>query len=686
MGWNLPSTPADSDYDGIDDALEMALAARYAPVILFHPSEMNYPARVEWFAEKVQMQFVLPDGTTKPVDTSTGQPWPAGTDALSILSGDRTHTGWSTPLGVTTNDPAPDINTPHDGAIFLSDIQGDDRLGQHDNTSPPRPEPETWTTYCHVYPTSDGGVTISYWHFFAYNEVTHLGTSTGSHSSDWDACIHVHLDSSLQPVGVTYSRHSDDHPGTRKPWAGLTETILGTTVTSPITVVRDNAGNKTHPVVLLDAGRHASFWSPADCDAAPYHGDRVDTVDPAALSNGVVWETWPGGHITQKGQIDHQLASSQVEVSSEQLVNLGEYLPGPAMGNAPVGAGVVLPSGSNEWLRYAGYWGELPHPNIGGAGVPGRGPAFQGWTGSSYCAWYVNAASSPASVSSGAMWRTPPTIVVTTVDATHVRATVVSSSTATAYGQPTLTAWGTTPDGHIVPIDAAQPIDLTLLRSLSFVAVDALNNEATKTITSFITPTVVTTPAPPNVDGSATQVLVTVIDSFTQEEVPASVVIGTQAFPCGKPFTYTFHKVRPRIVGVTQGACLGGKASVLTTTTDLAIGTLHIPELSNQCVYFDTTTTVTGHVKCTGSRSIPHVAQFNSRELQRLAQFIIDHSGDPVSTEGWQKVAQAKTVAEVNAAVSDLLARRVPIEIPGQRMRDDAGHPLNLTLPLQPRH
>ena len=43
---------ADVDLDGLDDALEDTLLARYAPVVYLHPGDDHRPASVEWILPK----------------------------------------------------------------------------------------------------------------------------------------------------------------------------------------------------------------------------------------------------------------------------------------------------------------------------------------------------------------------------------------------------------------------------------------------------------------------------------------------------------------------------------------------------------------------------------------------------------------------------------------------------------
>jgi hypothetical protein len=57
MPFPLPIEPADLDGDGIDDALELALAERFAPVILMSKDETNLPVNVGWFLARATLEY-----------------------------------------------------------------------------------------------------------------------------------------------------------------------------------------------------------------------------------------------------------------------------------------------------------------------------------------------------------------------------------------------------------------------------------------------------------------------------------------------------------------------------------------------------------------------------------------------------------------------------------------------------
>src|SRR6266487_4795167 len=243
----LPA-PADRDGDGIDDGLEQLLAERYAPVIYIHPQENNYPANVDWFLARAHLDYYedcFPDveegvpGAPNPLGSQAaliGAPW-AHPDAWG--PGHDVHHCGDPPdhRRITTTEPDPESYSDQT-TFVLPDLPDGDKVGSLD--------PGDWKSYVHVYPNSFGGVTVQFWHNFAYNGLDFLGF--GNHGGDWDGTVHIVLDAALQPLGVIYSRHSDDHPGTFFAW-------------SQVHTYQD-----THPLMILDRGGHAAFKDVADAE------------------------------------------------------------------------------------------------------------------------------------------------------------------------------------------------------------------------------------------------------------------------------------------------------------------------------------------------------------------------------------------------------------------------------------
>jgi hypothetical protein len=119
-------------------------------------------------------------------------------------------------------------------------------------------------TYVHVFPRSDGGISLQYWFFYPYND----GPFFFDHDSDWEHMT-VRLDASRKPVGAYLARHTEDNPGRWFAWSDL----------------RHEA---EHPVVLSATGSHATYANDADVgtfDRASACADVGGCADP-------IWRTW----------------------------------------------------------------------------------------------------------------------------------------------------------------------------------------------------------------------------------------------------------------------------------------------------------------------------------------------------------------------------------------------------------
>jgi hypothetical protein len=171
----LLARAADLDKDGIDDDLEDALLARYAPLVLLHPTEAALPASTGWLLARSDLE-----------------PAPGPRQqilAASVLGLVR----WPKPV----EDPAARLHLK-DGA----------RVGS--------PDPTQWTVYGHAFPAEGGGILLQYWFFYAFNDAY----GAFDHEGDWEH-ITVKLGPSLSPEGAFYARHHDSHPGPWFAWAEL---------------------------------------------------------------------------------------------------------------------------------------------------------------------------------------------------------------------------------------------------------------------------------------------------------------------------------------------------------------------------------------------------------------------------------------------------------------------------------
>jgi hypothetical protein len=475
----LPS-PADLDGDGIDDGLEQVLAERYAPVIYIHPSENNYPANVDWFLARAHLDYFedcFPDvnehvpGASSPLDSQAmllGDPW-AHPDAWGPGHPVRHCGDPPDHRRITTVEPDPESYS--DQTTFLMpDLADQYKVGSLD--------PSDWKSYVHVYPNSFGGVTVQFWHNFAYNGLDFLGF--GNHGGDWDGTIHVVLDAALQPLGAWYSRHSDDHPGTFFPWDQVHKYQV------------------THPLMILDRGGHAAFKDVADAEDHGVPGtDYTWSDDPDNLFWGTAWKTWTGGGVVQHDNAPFPVAQhlTQNPGTTGGVVNLGEYNPGVRQPTSLL-AGQLLPLNHQEFLAYSGRWG-----SIGLIFSGPRGPVFQGYDGGVYKSWYNQASGAPANAASHP-WREPPVSTLSVGPPTYTSGSVfVNGATpfsVSATSNAIATSFGSTRVySRIYPAGSAPPAYLLYSApfalsgpdgayTLEYYAVDALNNVEPPHAASFI--------------------------------------------------------------------------------------------------------------------------------------------------------------------------------------------------------
>lgn len=145
----------DRDGDGLDDALEDRLLARFSPVALLSPDDPSRPASIEWIRARA--------------DLSLGGPTLMGTLVPPRRFDDETRRGSA--------------------------------------------DPGDWTMYGHAYPSRDGGIVLQYWLYFPFND----GPLVFDHESDWEH-VSVELDADENPRFFVLARHENNAPGVRVPW------------------------------------------------------------------------------------------------------------------------------------------------------------------------------------------------------------------------------------------------------------------------------------------------------------------------------------------------------------------------------------------------------------------------------------------------------------------------------------
>ena len=364
-----PSTQTDAA--GVPVELESTLAEKYAPILLFDPSEPDYPMGVDKFLtlpsppklaydESCHFQDETPVAVSGPMTQDqllhTAVTQSACDKIISQIS--------FSSLQSTTPDPqAGRYGGEHPNQAFYLTQTPDNNDRRGLDTS-------HWITYYHVYPTLDGGLMVQYWHFFAYNNiqsdsvVANILNGRGNHYGDWDASIQVQLNSSLSLEAVWFSRHNNDHPGDK-----LQHTASFTLDTKKGTVYLSG----DHPIVMADSGSHAAFASPADyCDfqsqdKGNYTGKAVwgDPTNPGGLQRvhcsgtnelvgGTVWSTTSpvGGTIgsTTRGGAVAQAGSVVYKVIGQKggpLRNLGQFNPG-TMASCTVCVGISPPHDTSK--------------------------------------------------------------------------------------------------------------------------------------------------------------------------------------------------------------------------------------------------------------------------------------------------------------------------------------------------
>ena len=216
------------------------LLKTYQPVLVFHPSELFRPTKVQSFVDDSELeQFV---GGNPLLDSS-----------------------WL----VVDPDPEPgELPQPSPTALYRLDQVGceaDAPLAGRDCYAAAWEEGAGGdAVYGRVVRTADR-IVLQYWLFYYDNPlILQPATLPGlppltfwqSHEGDWEV-VNVILGEDETPLEAAYSQHCS---GQRKAWAGVTKSPAGS----------------THPVAYVGLGSHASFFAPG-----------VIPINPACLPPGV---------------------------------------------------------------------------------------------------------------------------------------------------------------------------------------------------------------------------------------------------------------------------------------------------------------------------------------------------------------------------------------------------------------
>jgi hypothetical protein len=244
--WAQTFDPADVDGDGLPDAAEDWIAARWAPELRLPPDDVDWtrPASVDWYLPYVHMRFDHPrclDHEVLPLGGVTQQNLSRQTHELAEGVGLCSHTGEVVSSG---SDETGFFLQPPDDAV-------------HAGSS----NPADWRTYVHVKPSAShpGAVDIQYWFFFPYND----WVATVNHEADWEHITVVASgDGTLR--GVWYANHNGGD------WYEPGEV--------PLTP-------EGRPVVYVADGSHASYPVVGTFNHGPGFDDRT-------YDGGPVWRAW----------------------------------------------------------------------------------------------------------------------------------------------------------------------------------------------------------------------------------------------------------------------------------------------------------------------------------------------------------------------------------------------------------
>lgn len=277
----------DRDGDGLSDQLEHELAEKFAPIVFHDPNEPNLPTSVDMFL--LQTELWTYDDRCRPRQRKI-------TNRLSR----------SIPIAEQSPcDPSDDFlksyetrSSNKDRTFFLQNVSKTARGGSLD--------PTKWVTYFHCYPNDDGGVTIQYWRFYAYNTGRFPGLhfNIGDHGGDWEA-VHIVLNSNYTPIAARFLGHRNI---STRPWANL-------------------RSEGSHLLVKSERGGHTSV--------------PLEESERRKSSTLIRHEAWSGGKITCPSNSRCTDSSATVLVSPP-LINLGEK---------------TSPAINMEFIQFSGLWG-----------------------------------------------------------------------------------------------------------------------------------------------------------------------------------------------------------------------------------------------------------------------------------------------------------------------------------------
>lgn len=371
----------DVDVDGLNDALEERLAAKFAPIVHFHPDEIYYPTSVESFLSASSLYYrrgdagpdclfrtfntgSLPSLTgyrrdiaaraTTPVQSCTvNAALPPGTHEFTRRglrggSGSGVGSAENGPLSACASLLCATYETvggeqrfiecmdrfePSVSSIDMDSLEtrsffleaDDDYISTAKHRSPPEDLDATAPLYVHIFPTINhafpGTITVQYWMFYPFNGPTHDILRAGAHEGDWEH-VSIIIDPSSETILAVYFAAHSHEAFWLDPWQLHVED-----------------GSHVHVYVALHT--HASYESAGDKRRRLELLPRVHLTD-YCRDDGLTW-------------------------TPSLLVNLGED---------------GHPYPTTHWTHFNGHWGSRrreysPVPLLLDTGFPPRGPTHQ---------------------------------------------------------------------------------------------------------------------------------------------------------------------------------------------------------------------------------------------------------------------------------------------------------------------
>jgi hypothetical protein len=322
-----------------EETPEALLLHAYQPTLVFHPSELFRPTKVQSFVEDAELERFV---GTSPADLVQDAAWV-----------------------VVDPDPDPgELPGAAPGALYRLDqstCEADAPLaGSACYAAAWREGAGSPALYGRVVRT-DTRVVLQYWLFYYANPLllppTIVGTFWQSHEGDWEV-VNVVLDEDEEPLEAAYSQHCS---GERKAWGSVTR----------------YPADSTHPVAYVALGSHANYFAPGTGPLGTI------SISPSCIPSTVA-------------PILSQLPFLQVADQVVDGAGAGAVVGAPGLG---VEAATVHRIDGQAWASFGGRWGESEYfatpiplgPIPAGAvpvGLAPSSPAHQaGWNAATILAW-----------------------------------------------------------------------------------------------------------------------------------------------------------------------------------------------------------------------------------------------------------------------------------------------------------